>query len=717
MAPWRLLAPLVLALALGGPVPAQEAPASEVVPATLVADAIDFDDERLVASGGVEVFADGRVLRTERLTYLRDEDRLLVEGPLVLLEGADRIVVADFASLGAELRASVLLGARIVLNRKLQVAAEEIATGPEGRFTRMSDTVASSCEVCAAYPVPLWQIRAERVLHDREAQQLYFRNARFEVLGLPVFWSPYLRLPGPGLERSTGVLAPLFRSDDLLGSGVVVPVFIALGPSRDLTLTPFVSTTETRQLGFRYRQAFNSGAIEVTGAVAKDEVRPGETRGFLFAQGGFRLPRDYRLAFDIEYASDDDYLSDYDITNKKRLDSRIALSRVERSNRFLAEATLIRSQRASEDNDLIPTRIFTIERQGVTRPPLLGGQMTWTLQGHGRERTASVPPPGAPPESARDVLRASASADWQRSVVSETGLVTTAMAGLHLDAYDIRQDPRFPDDVLRAVPYAGLQLRLPLLREAEAGVRHVLEPSVQLLLAPDSRDAPPDEDSQTPEFDGGNLFSPQRFAGRDRRELGDRLTFGLSYDRVADEGWQVGGTVGRIFRAEDVAQFSPGTGLDGEASDWLLEGSARFEDRFSVLHRSLLDDSLELNRSETILEWRGAGRRALETRHTWLERDRLAGRPRDTAEWGLDARFGIGRDWTGRTTWRYDLVTDDPSNAGVGLSYLGNCVRVDFDVERRFTTSTPTTTFGLGVKLIGVGADDLDETRRGRCGI
>ncbi len=689
-------------------------------PATLVADRIAFDAATLTAEGNVEIFAQGRVLRARRVTYDRSTDRITVEGPLTLLDGPDRILVADYAELGADLRGSVVAGARLVLDQQLQIAATEVATGAEGRYTQLYQTVASSCEVCAAYPVPIWQIRARRVVHDREERQLYFENARFEVAGVPVAWFPRLRLPDPTLERTTGVLAPRFSADDLLGTGIEVPYFITLGPSRDLTLRPFVTNQETRSLGFRYRQAFDAGDLLVTGAVSRDEVRPGEMRGYVFAEGVFDLPRDYRLEFDLEGVSDDNYLLNYDITEKDRLDSRAAITRIDREDRLLAEIITFDTLREGERNRFQPTPVITIERQRREPRAVLGGDLVWTLQAHARRRKASTVPEGGPDDAARDVERMSAALAWQRTHITAEGLVLTGLAGLDLDAYSVRQDPDFADDTTfaRAVPHAGLELRLPLGKGSRSGARHVFEPVAQALFVPSDVKRTPDEDSLTPEFDEGNLFAVSRFAGRDRRELGNRLNVGLSYTRFDPSGWQTGATLGRVWRDRDNEQFRDGTGLDGTASDWLLAISAEDGDRFGVESRALFDDALDFTQSETILGWQGA-RYLLETRYTWLEEDATAGRPDATSEWELDAAYDLTRDWTGRVNWRYEAVTNEASRAGFGLTYRSDCVTVAFDVERRFTSNDDldtSTRFGFGVDLAGFGADG-DRTRRRRCGI
>ncbi|MEM8849652.1 MAG: LPS-assembly protein LptD, partial [Pseudomonadota bacterium] len=139
---------------------------------------------------------------------------------------------------------------------------------------------------------------------------------------------------------------------------------------------------------------------------------------------------------------------------------------------------------------------------------------------------------------------------------------------------------------------------------------------------------------------------------------------------------------------------------------------------FELLSRSLFDDQFQFSRSETVLRYTGP-RLDVATRFTWLEEDIEAGRPIDTSEWTMDAALDITPAWTGRANWRYDFVTDDATRAGVGVTYRTECVTVDFDVERRFTSNDllePSTRFGFGIELVGFGADERGQRSR-RCGI
>ncbi|CAN0602191.1 unnamed protein product, partial [Ectocarpus sp. 12 AP-2014] len=229
----------------------------------------------------------------------------------------------------------VLTSARLVLDQQLQIAASEIAR-VGNRYTRLDHAVASACQVCAANPTPLWEIRAARVIHDAQEQQLYFENAQVRVAGVPIFYVPRLRLPDPSLSRATGVLIPRFQQSTELGTGVKLPYFIALGDHADLTVTPYISSA-TRTLEYQYRHLFRRGALTFEGAATDDNLEGG--RGYFFGNARYQLARGFVLEGQLEFVSDPGYLFTYDYSDKDRLTNELAFTRVRRKDVFRAGIT------------------------------------------------------------------------------------------------------------------------------------------------------------------------------------------------------------------------------------------------------------------------------------------------------------------------------------------------------------------------------------------
>lgn len=698
----RLLSLITLLLTLTLPAGAQDQ-------ATLISDRLEITgDTTLIADGNVEVFFKGRRLKAARIVYDQAGDRLQITGPIVLTdETGDTLILASQADLAADLSEGILTSARLVLNRQLQLAANRMMR-VAGRYTTLDTVVASSCKVCEGDPTPLWEIRAKRVVHDEAERQIYFDNAQFRVAGVPVFYIPRLRMPDPTLKRATGFLTPSLRTTSDLGTGLKFPYFIVINASSDLTLTPYLTTKNSETLELRYRQAFATGEIIMTGAITNDDLIPGDARGYLFVDGAFTLPAKFNLTLKGQTVTDPAYLLDYGIGNTDRLDSRLEVTRTRRNEHISGRIISFQTLRDDEDNTTIPSVVgdLTFHRRFSLGP--LGGEGGLRFQTHNHYRSSSSPLDG--PDSdliadGRDLGRISARIDWRRSFLLPMGIEGTVLGDLTADAYTIAEDAAFGGNTTRTHGNAGVEFRWPWVKAGANGATHVIEPVVQLIWASSDAETLPNEDSALVEFDEGNLFALNRFPGSDAVERGPRANVGVTWTRHDPSGWTMGVTLGRVFREADLGQFSAGSGLDGSRSDWLAAVNFDLADGFAMTGRLVLDDDLTLTKGEARLTM-SRPKTALATSVIWAVADPLENRPDPTQELTFDARRKMTDNWTAKLSGRYDFVADRGTVAGLGLEFLNECVRLDVSLSRRFTSSTsvtPTTDFGLTVDLVGFG--------------
>ncbi|MEM9248105.1 MAG: LPS assembly protein LptD [Pseudomonadota bacterium] len=718
MTGWRgrlLGAALALSLAGAAPLAAQsrfDLP-EENAPATLLADEVAIDAEgRLVATGNVEALQGNARLTASKVIYDREADALEIEGPIVLTTDDRTLVLASAAEISPSLRDGLLRSARVVLDSRVQLAAPEI-NRVGGRYLQLNNVVASSCEVCGKNPVPLWQIRARRVINDELEQQLYFDDARFEVYGVPVFYLPRLRLPGPGLERATGFLVPQFTSSSEIGQGVKLPYFIALDPSYDLLLTPHVTTGPTATLEARYRHVFRSGQLQFDGALSRDDLRPGETRGYLFGAGAFTLPRNYRLRFDVEAASDSAYLDDYDITGKDRLDSAIALTRGRRDQWFGAETIYFNVPGADLSNEIRPTLLADIEWARRFTPAGLGGVGTFELTAHGHERPSEADVIG------RDVARVTARLGWRGDRIGPAGLVFAGEAGALAEYTNFGDDSTAPDPELRLIPAAAVELRWPWARAGARGASHLIEPVAQLVWTPDDAVAErPTEESVQLELDAGNLFALSRFPAYDEVEAGLRANLGIGYTFANPDGWSFGVTAGRVVRAEDLGQFDGYAAFEGTVSDWMLGVDLALNESLSFSTRSLFDDDLSADRVETRLGW-SSDKLDLAGSYAWLAASPAEERRQVINQWRFDGAYRVNERWRASADVSYDLTLERRAEAEIGVEYRTECITLDFGWRQRFTSATqenPSEGFTFEIALAGFGGtDDGPRPRPRRC--
>lgn len=667
--------------------------------ATLVADQVTLNGENsITATGNVEIFFDGARLRAHSVTYYATSDSLDITGPIQIVYPDGTTLAAESATLDSDLSNGIMQSARLVLDQQLQIAAAEV-NRISGRYTQIYKSVASSCKICTGTSVPLWEIRARKITHDQLERQLYFENAQLRIANVPVFYLPRLRLPDPTQDRATGFLIPTASSDSSLGTGAKLPYFITISPDKDLTLTPYL-TGKTRTVELRYRQAFRNGGLQIDGALSEDDLSPGIIRSYVFAKSNFNLSRDYVLNLDLRLASDSSYLSDYSYDDTDRLISEIELTRTRRDQYFSAQLTHFRSFRSSESNDTIPAEVVEVFLEQRFQPSLIGGNATAQVELFGFQRSSSIDG-----ENGRDMGRFSTSLGWDRDWMMRNGMITTLSGALNADYYVVNSDSAYPKSQAQLTPSVALELRWPWQKSNAMGVTHVIEPVMQLVWTDLSAADVPNEDSSLVEFDEGNLFSFTRFPGSDAYEHGLRANLGVTWTRYDPSGWSLGITVGRILRADDLGQFASGTGLAGQTSDWLAAAQLKLPQNLTLSNRALFDDNLSFTKSETLLSWQRQGL-SLATGYIWMVAQPDEDRDLATSEWTMDATYRMARHWTGSVDWRFDFIAGQAASAGLGLEYRNECVRVDFSVSRRFTSSTsvdPSTRYGFELALLGFG--------------
>ncbi|TDL86438.1 LPS-assembly protein LptD [Meridianimarinicoccus aquatilis] len=666
----------------------------------LVADVVQVDgNERLIASGNVEIFTQGTRVRASRITYDRAADRVMIEGPIELRDETGTIVLADQADMDSGLTNGILRGARLVLNEQIQVAGAEMARR-QGRFNDLRKVAASSCKVCEEGETPLWEIRASRVIHDQTEGQVYFYNARFRIAGFPVFYMPALRVPDGTDPRVRGFLTPSIRSTTELGTGIKLPYFVPLGDHADITLTPYITENDNRTVEGRYRQAFRNGDILAEGAVSRDSLLPDTNRGYLFLSGTFAVPMDFTLSFSAKSTSDTPYLRDYDYSEEDRLDSFISLSRIRTGERIEGTLTHYNSLRADFNDDDEPNIVGDANWNRRMQAPGLGGWLDFDLIGHFHQRESSEDVVG------RDMGQLRGRAGWQQRWTGASGVRLAARAELTADVKQITDDSNYDRTQTGLWPQGAVTLSWPLMRPSADGGHQLLEPVVQLAHTADTGIESANDDSTQVALDSGNLFEFNRYPGLDRTETGTRVNAALRYSIVDTKGISIRLTGGRIYRLSDTDQFSVESGLSGTESDWLGQIDLDITNTIQFRTLALFDDTFDLSLYEARIQINGPFGSSISSNYVWQGADTSADLSDDVSEIAAAARVNIGSAWSATGEVRRDFTVGRTNYSGLGIAYQNECIRVDLSLAREFRATTdvdPTTTYGFSVELAGFG--------------
>ena len=572
-------------------------PAQNNEPVTFTAGEVEYDQnsETVTARGRVEAWQGDRVLRADTFTYNRATGVAVAEGNVVLIEANGQILFTDRAELTGGMRDAVLEGVGGLLAGNARVAAAG-ARRTNGDITDLARVVYSACDLCPEDPdrPPLWQLRARIAsLHSTE-QRVRYRDAAVQFAGVPVLYTPYLSHASPDARRASGFLSPTFGNSNLLGLFVEQPYYWAIDEQSDLRVSTTVSTRQLPNLGGIYRRRFNNGELQIESSVGNlsgDRTDDDGVGGHVFANGRFSIDENWRAGFALNRASSRDYLRAYRYGSPTLLTSNAFLEGFWGTDGYArVDSRLYQSlaSSASVNTAVVPFVLPFGYTEWVMPQDSLGGRFTLDASAYSIFRSAGT-----------DTRRAATRASYELPLLGQYGEIWTLRAqadamGGWADGIALTPtlgDPGADGLYSRANARAAIDWRLPLIRDAGDYGAHLIEPRVQLVTGPNtgSQSNFPNEDSLDLEFTDANLFSLNRFPGRDRLEGGTRADAALRAAWLFPNGGQLEGLAGRSFRADTDATYPTGSGLERHASDWVGRVRLAPVPWFELMGRARLD--------------------------------------------------------------------------------------------------------------------------------
>lgn len=161
-----------------------------------------------------------------------------------------------------------------------------------------------------------WAIEAKEMVQHVKDEYAELWHARFKVLGVPIFYSPYLQFP-IGDRRRSGLLIPNAGHSGRDGYFYSQPFYWNIAPNLDATFTPTYYTRRGWQFTpeFRYLTQFGEGKVAAE-YMQKDRLpswkEKQKSRHLLFWQHKVNFLSHWRFSADYTRVSDRRYFSDFD---------------------------------------------------------------------------------------------------------------------------------------------------------------------------------------------------------------------------------------------------------------------------------------------------------------------------------------------------------------------------------------------------------------------
>ncbi len=688
-----------LALAPSGPGLAATAPTKKVRPELktpppgtrmhVEASRITYNSRSRVATAtGHVIIVYGRyVLVAKKVVYDQKNDRMRADGEVRLREPGGNVLTADIAQLENRFRDGFARHLRLLLTNDSTITAD-YSRRRDGYLTVFDHVTYTRCKNCVTSTgAPLWEIRSVKVTHDENKHLIYHRDATFEFLGMPVFYTPYLSHPDPTVKRATGFLIPSFGYSSDYGFGVQVPYFINLAPNYDLTLRPVFTTRQgpLARAEFRHRTANGTYNIDAGGIYQLDTSLPApgnrHFRGFVRTQGKFDINDHWKWGWDGTLTSDDTFMRKYNISNRTEIDNTVYLTGLKGRNYFRAELFQFQGLLLTDDNDTYPVVLPHVRYSYTFDQPVLGGELGLDADFYSLFRNHSVFSPFSTLDQGTSQTRTIADVHWQRRMTSSFGLVTTPFASVR---GDLAMTNNLPDPITGVVsdtnttafvlPTAGIDMRFPLVRGDAMG-SHVLTPVAQIITSPDADtlDKIGNEDAIGLNFDHTSLFLHDRFTGYDQFETGTRANLGFLYNLMLPTGGFVRTSFGESLHVAGQNAFFTGSGLDKTRSDLVAAAAFQPTDSLRFYWQGRFDQTtLALNSMETGVDF-SYGPLTMSADYVNVDAEPFYGRPLAQEQVWATADLALGRGWKMFGGIRYDLALNRPVKQLIGFGYDCDC--------------------------------------------
>ena len=683
-------------------------------PVLLTAEHVDYDKDSSVvtATGNVEVIQGETIMLADKVLYDKATNTMMAEGNVSILESSGNVLFADSIELKDSMKSGLIKQFKARLSDDSLFVANSAKKHDEN-ITELHQAVYSPCKVCATKEggdTPLWQLHADHVLIDRLKQEVKYDDALMEIYGVPIFYTPYFSHPTPGADNKSGLLEPTFKQSTNLGTVYKQPVYYSIAKDKDVTFTPIFTTLEGPVLAGEYRQIFNNGAMTFTGSITKPQTRDAggatskgqDLRGHFDAEGHFNIDNDTDWGFNIRRTSDDTYLRRYDFSEDSLLTSRIYAQKRDflrnfsgEKSRSIATAQTLKFDglTAADNNRTAPLILPLMDFSWESAPEYYNGR--FSLSGNLMALTR---------EQGAESRRISSTAGWKIPYITSNGQVLEFATQLRTDIYWVNDQPlalneNYNGQTGRVIPEASLTWRYPLINQWEDG-NLLIEPIVMVAASPNSSNSNkiPNEDSQVPEFNASNLFTPNRFAGYDRVETGAQMSYGLRGQAQLFNDKYIDWLFGQHYRQNTSDNFPYTNNTTSNLSDYVGKIDVYY-DPFTIAYRTRLDkDSLAFNQNEVTgsMNYYPV---TLSTSYLSLKNDPTL---QDKEE--ISGAFGINvtKEWNWGVGATRNIELGSLSSVVTNLTFQNECLYVTNSFGRNYTFDRdikPATTYMFRVSL------------------
>jgi LPS-assembly protein len=257
-----------------------------------------------VCTGDVDAHMGDRELQADQITYDDTDNTMSAVGqvrfrdPIVMVQGD----TGHYADDGA-----LFTHAQFQFQKQPGYGTADKLLWTPNNIITVQNVVYTSCPP----PKAMWRIRARQLTLDTGKGEGVGRDARLEIEGIPLLYTPWISFPLSD-QRKSGFLFPEFSASGPNGVTVATPWYWNIAPNQDATLTPTIYALRGVDLGVEYRHLtdIDSGTLNLN-FLPDDQRQQEQDRSLVHLQDRVNLPLNSRVNVNYENVSDTQYFEDF----------------------------------------------------------------------------------------------------------------------------------------------------------------------------------------------------------------------------------------------------------------------------------------------------------------------------------------------------------------------------------------------------------------------
>lgn len=188
-----------------------------------------MDNNKLIASGDVEIAWEDYRIFCEYLEFNQDTKELLAKGRITM-SSKETVLTGERLSFNLKTREGEIYDTYGQMPPTIRYTTDKLTQVDNDTLT-FNKLDFTSCTQC----LPRWKFSCTKGKIKKE-KYIEMTNLLFKIKKIPIFYLPYVRYPVDKDGRATGILMPNFGTSSIRGFFLLNAFFWAIKPNVDLTL-------------------------------------------------------------------------------------------------------------------------------------------------------------------------------------------------------------------------------------------------------------------------------------------------------------------------------------------------------------------------------------------------------------------------------------------------------------------------------------------------